>query len=131
MLYFDAEEILLIHHQLIERYGGSHGTHDIARVKSAAVAPAQEVFGREQYPDIFEKSAVYARNIITDHPFIDGNKRTGMSVAVLFLKRNGHVFTAKKGELEDFAVKTAADKLDIPTIAAWLRRHCQQTKNSS
>lgn len=123
MKYVDAEEILLIHHQLIERYGGSHGTRDLERVRSAAIAPAQAVFGEEQYKNVFQKAAVYARNIIADHPFYDGNKRTGMAAAIIFLKRNGYSFKAKKGEIEDFAVHVATKKPEIPEIAAWLKDH--------
>lgn len=121
MKYLSEEEILLIHHQLIKKYGGSHGTRNLERLKSVAQAPAQEVFGQEQYPDIFEKSAVYARNIISDHPFIDGNKRTGIATAAMFLRRNGYKLTAKKGEVEDFAVHIATNKPEISEIAAWLK----------
>lgn len=123
--YLTEEEILLAHFKLIDRYGGSHGTRDLERVKSAVAAPAQVVFGQEQYPDIFEKAAVYTRNIIGDHPFTDGNKRTGITVAVMFLLQNGQKFSAKKGELEDFAVKVAVKKIEIPEIAAWLKAHSQ------
>lgn len=123
MKYLEAEEILLIHHQLVTRYGGSHGTRDLARIKSAAAAPAQSVFGEEQYKTVFEKAAVYIRNIICDHPFNDGNKRTGMAAGAMFLTRNGYIVSAKIGELEDFAVKVATDKLDVPEIAAWLETH--------
>lgn len=123
MRYVDAEEILLIHHQLIERYGGSHGTRDLGRVRSAAIAPAQAVFGKEQYKNVFEKAAVYARNLIADHPFYDGNKRTGITVAAMFLKRNGNSLKAQKGEIEDFAVNIAVKKLVISEIAAWLKEH--------
>lgn len=130
MKYLSAEEILLIHFKLIERYGGSHGTRNLERVKSAAVAPAQEVFGQEQYPDMFEKAAVYARNIIADHPFADGNKRTGMTAAAMFLKSNDVSFVAEKGELEDFAVKIATEKLDVKIIAGWLKEHSEKTKTS-
>lgn len=123
MKYLDAEEILLIHHQLIKKYGGSHGVRDLERVRSAAIAPAQEVFGQEQYPDIFEKAAVYMRNIVADHPFVDGNKRTGMTSAVMFLTKNGYKFLAQKGEVEDFAVEVAVKKLSIEQIATWLKTH--------
>jgi death-on-curing protein len=126
MKYLEAEEILLIHHQLIERYGGSHGTRDLSRVKSVAAAPAQAVFGAEQYQTVFEKAAVYARNIIGDHPFKDGNKRTGIAVAAMFLKRNGYNLTPKKGKLEDFAVRVATEKLDVSEIAGWLNQHSRQ-----
>lgn len=114
--YLNEEEILLAHFKLIERYGGSHGTRDIERVKSVVVAPKQEVFGAEQYLGLFEKAAVLARNIIGDHPFIDGNKRTVITVAFMFLQRNGKKFRAETGELEDFAVRIATDRLDVPTI---------------
>lgn len=126
MKYVDAEEILLIHHQLIERYGGSHGTRDLERVRSAAIAPAQAVFGGEQYKNVFEKAAVYARNIIADHPFYDGNKRTGMAAAIIFLKRNGYSFKVKKGEIEDFAVHIATKKPEIAAVAAWLKKHSKK-----
>jgi len=123
MKYIAAEEILLIHHRLIERYGGLHGTRDLSPVKSVSLAPAQHVFGEEQYKTVFEKAAVYARNIITDHPFHDGNKRTGITTAAMFLEKNGYSLRAKRGEIEDFAVKIAISKLSIDTIATWLKQN--------
>lgn len=121
--YLTEQEILLAHFKLIERYGGSHGVRDLERIRSVIAAPQQTAFGMEQYPDIFEKAAVYIRNIIGDHPFADGNKRTGMTVGIMFLQLNGKVFSAKQGELEDFAVRVATDHLDVPTITAWLQAH--------
>ena len=73
--YISLEEILRIHFQVIEDYGGSHGVRDEGRLKSVVNAPKQEVFGEEQYSSLFDKAAVYLRNIIGDHPFSDGNKR--------------------------------------------------------
>lgn len=96
---------------------------DEARVESVVSASAQEVFGAEQYRDIFEKAAVYMRNIIGDHPFTDGNKRSGVTVATVFLMRNGKQLTATPKELEDFAVQVAVEHLEIPVIAAWLKVH--------
>jgi death-on-curing protein len=121
--YLSEAEVLLAHFKLIKRYGGSHGTRDLERIKSVVDAPRQEVFGSEQYPDLFEKAAVYARNIIQDHPFTDGNKRTGITIALMFLQRNNYKPVARKGELEDFAVKIATDHLGVPAIASWLRSH--------
>jgi death-on-curing protein len=121
--YLSEQEILLAHFKLIERYGGSHGVRDLERLKSVVQAVQQEVFGVEQYPNLFEKAAVYIRNIIADHPFTDGNKRAGMTIGVMFLLRNSAKFSAKTGELEDFAVRVATEHLDIPAIAAWLEAH--------
>lgn len=126
MNYLSEEEILLIHHQLIKRYGGTHGVRDLNRIKSVVVAPQQVAFGHHQYPDIFQKAAVYTRNIIADHPFFDGNKRTGMAAAVMFLKRNSYKFLAKKGEVEDFAVHVAVKKPEVGEIADWLKQHSKK-----
>jgi death-on-curing protein len=121
--YLSEEEILLTHFKLIERYGGSHGVRDLERIKSVTIAPRQEAFGAEQYSTLHKKAAVYIRNIIGDHPFTDGNKRTGIAVAILFLERNGRKFKAQKGEIEDFAIQVATKHLSIDDIALWLERH--------
>ncbi len=121
--YLNLEEILRIHHQLIEDFGGGHGVRDEGRLKSVIAAPSQEVFGRGQYESLFEKAAVYVRNVVGDHPFLDGNKRTGITVCGIFLARNRHGLKANPIELENFTISIATDHLDIPAIADWLRAH--------
>lgn len=121
--YLTLEEILRLHFQVIEDYGGSHGVRAEERVKSVVLAPQQAVFGEEQYPDLHEKAAVYLRNIIADHAFTDGNKRSGVTVTAVFLDMNGWGLTATPKELENFAVQVAVEHLDVPTVAAWLRAH--------
>ena len=90
---------------------------DDERLKSVVLAPQQEISGEEQYPDVYEKTAVYMRNIISDHAFADGNKRSGITVAGVFLIRNGIHQTATPKELEDFAVEVAVEIWMRP----WLR----------
>lgn len=119
-VYFTIEEILRLHFQLIEDFGGSHGVRDEGRLKSVAEAPRQNVFGKEQYPTLYEKAAVYLRNIIGDHPFSDGNKRTAITICGIFLSRNEKHLFARPKELEDFAVKISTDHLEVAEIAAWL-----------
>ena len=123
--YLSVEEILRLHFQVIEDFGGSHGVRDEGRLASLVMAPAQEVFGAEQYPGIYQKAAVYLRNLIGDHPFVDGNKRAGVTVAGVFLLRSGYNLTASTKELEDFAVLVATGKLEVPAIADWLKRHAR------
>lgn len=123
MIYLDVEEVLRLHYELIEDFGGSHGVRGEHRLQSAVEAPKQNVFGQEQYPTIFEKAAVYMRAIIADHPFIDGNKRTAVTVAGIFLMRNRTHLTASQKALEDFAVKIAVDHLSVKQITAWLKSH--------
>jgi death-on-curing protein len=121
--YLTIEEILRLHHFVIEDFGGSHGVRDEGRLLSVIHASRQEVFGHEQYPGLYEKAAVYLRNIIGDHPFTDGNKRTAVTVCAIFLMRNGKKLAASPKELEDFAVKVATENLDIKAIAIWLQQH--------
>jgi|ERR1039458_6568853 death-on-curing protein len=121
--YFAEEEILLAHFKSIERYGGSHGVRSLERIKSVIATPKQVVFGAEQYQTIFEKAAVYVRNIIGDHPFVDGNKRTAVTVAVMFLLRNGVMFSAQTGELENFVVRVVTEHSEVAIIAEWLAAH--------
>lgn len=126
MQHLNIEELLLLHFKIIEDFGGSHSVRDEGRLESVLAAPYQNVFGEELYPTIFEKAAVYLRNIIGDHPFVDGNKRTAITVAGIFLMRNSYQLTAKPRELEDFAVKVAVEHLDIPIIVAWLRANSKK-----
>ena len=123
MRYLSLEEILRLHFQIIQDYGGSDGVRDERRLEAVVAAPGQEVFGAMQYGSLHEKAAVYLRNIIGDHPFVDGNKRTATTVCGIFLLMNGKMFTATPKELEDFVVSIAVDQLDIPAIAAWLEAH--------
>lgn len=93
---------------------------------SVVSAPRQAAFGRELYPSIFEKAAVYIRDIITLHPFLDGNKRTGITVAFVFLENNGYGGIDHEGEIEHFVLAVIHQKLDIEDIAAWLKTHTKR-----
>lgn len=123
MRYLTIEDILRLHHQIIEDFGGSHGVRDEGRLQSVVAAPVQEVFGQELYKSVPEKAAVYIRNIIGDHPFVDGNKRSAITCGGVFLLRNGYILTATPKELEDFAVQVAVEQLDVAAISEWLTDH--------
>ena len=125
--YLTLEEILFLHFKVIEDFGGSHGVRDEGRLESVVNTPAQEVFGVALYDSVYEKAAVYLRNIIGDHPFTDGNKRAAVTVMGVFLGRNKVILHATNKELEDFAVQVAVEHLDVPAISAWLKAH---TKDS-
>lgn len=124
--YLTLEEILRLHFQLIEDFGGTHGIRDESRLLSVIEAPKQVVFGEVQYQTLFEKAAIYLRNIIGDHPFTDGNKRTAVTVCGIFLMRNNILFTAVSKELEDFAVVVAAEHWSAHDIAVWLGEHSRR-----
>lgn len=126
MKYLSLEDVLRLHYQIIEDFGGSHGVREESRLKSVIEAPRLVIFGVEQYEGIFQKAAVYMRNIIGDHPFVDGNKRSAITCAGVFLMRNGSKITAAPKDLEDFAVRVAIDHLDVETIAAWLQENAKK-----
>jgi death-on-curing protein len=127
MKWLNLEDIELIHMQIIDASGGSQGVRSRGRIESVIASMRQEVFSEELYPTIFEKAAVLLRGIVADHPFIDGNKRTGTMSALIFLNLNGYDTSALSDkELEDFAVRAAVERLEIPVIAAWLKSKSQK-----
>ena len=121
MRYFTYAEIIELHVMIIEDFGGLHGIRDEAGLKSLVEAPQMIAFGVERYVSMYEKAAVYMRNCIADHTFVDGNKRTGVTLAVLFLARNGRELRASPKRLENFAVDVATRHLGVEEIAEWLR----------
>lgn len=126
MKTINIEQLLQLHVVVIKETGGSNGLRDLGRLEAALATQTQEVFGEELYKTIFEKAAALARGIIGDHPFVDGNKRTGILAGITLMEINGFRFIAKTGELEDFAVKVAVDKLDVPAIADWLEKNSKK-----
>lgn len=125
MKYITVAQLLQLHVLTVRQFGGSDGLRDLGRLESAIATQTQEVFGEELYKNIFDKSAALCRGIIGDHAFVDGNKRTGILAAITLLEINGYTFVAIKGELEDFAVQVAVDRLDISVIATWLKARCE------
>lgn len=115
------EQVLQLHVLVLQQTGGGEGLRDLGRLESVIATQTQEVFDEELYVGVYQKAAAIARGIVSDHPFIDGNKRTAILVATTFLSINGYFLTAEAGELEDFAVKIATEELDVPDIAIWLQ----------
>jgi len=123
MKTLSLEQLIELHVLVVRATGGSDGLRDLGRLESALATQTQAVFGEELYVDIYGKAAALIRGIIQDHPFVDGNKRTGMLTGLTFLELNGSKLTIQRGELEDFAVQVATEQLDVPLIAAWLHAH--------
>jgi death on curing protein len=117
------EHILEIHTLVVGATGGSSGLRDLGRLEAAIASQTQNVFGEELYPTIIDKAAAIIRGIIADHPFVDGDKRTAMLAGLTLIELNSLHFKAESSEIEDFAVQIATDKLDIPSVAKWLRSH--------
>ena len=100
--------------------GGEQGR---GQLESALLTPQATWGGRYLYRTVFDKAAAMFRSIVLDHPLVDGNKRTGLTATFVFLLLNGYVFWMPREEAVDLAVKIADRKIDVPGIAARLRRH--------
>jgi len=111
---------------IIDETTGSHGVRDHHAVLSLTEAPKQAFSGKELYPTIFDKAAIYARDIIMNHPFIDGNKRTGMVAASVFLEDNGYRLDTEKYDIEKFALRIVSEKIEIKKIAAWFKKNSKR-----
>lgn len=122
-VYLTAEQVLFIHYRLVSETGGEHGVRDLGMLESAIDRPQATFDRQELYPDIFEKAAALMESLINNHPFVDGNKRTGIACAVLFLQQNGISFSARNAEVEKFTLRVASSKAGRSEIAKWLKKH--------
>ena len=128
MKYLTGEDLLAIHTSVIAESGGSDGVRDDHALLSLENSPRLQAFGQELYPTIYLKAAIYAREIISQHPYFDGNKRSGMATSLVFLKLNGYTLQLHTNDILDFALKIVLEKLSLEEIAAWLKRHSKKTK---
>jgi death-on-curing protein len=123
MNYLTPEQVLFLHARLIEETGGSHGLRDLGRLEPAAARPQATYGGQDMVPDLFSRAAALMDPLVHNHPFVDGNKRTGITAAALFLVRNGSRLTTSNPELEAFTRRVAEARPDIAEIADWLQAH--------
>jgi len=121
-LWIDIRVVVALNDELIAEYGGRSGVRDEALLGSALIRPQQILSYGD--PDLFGLAAAYVTGIVRNHPFIDGNKRTGFVAGALFLERNGAVLDAPEAEAAqsvwDLADKTIAEE----QFAAWLKQNC-------
>ena len=87
--FLDVEDVLQIHAAQIERFGGSAGIRDQGLLESALGQPQVAFGGEFMHPDLFSMAAAYFFHLVSNHPFVDGNKRVGLAAAIIFLKLNG------------------------------------------
>ena len=123
MIYLSPHQVLFLHARLIEETGGSHGVRDMGLMLSALGRPQATFEDEDLHPTIYVKAAVLADSLINNHPFVDGNKRTGIGAAVLFLSINGHVLTASNEELLNITMRMAQKKTQYDEVAAWFEIH--------
>lgn len=114
-------EVLIVLQDQIRRYGGAYGLRDPALLSSALAMPGSSFEGKYLHRDLFDQAAAYAFHVCQNHPFIDGNKRTALATALVFLSLNGIELDDPKEELYDLMMKVAKGKAAKPEIAAKFR----------
>ena len=114
------KEVLAIHDILIERFGGARGVRDQAGLESAVNRPYQTFDGHELYPKPVDKAAAIFESIISNHPFIDGNKRTAYVLMRLLLREGALDIRASEDEKFDFVINAAQGQLKFDDIKAWI-----------
>jgi death-on-curing protein len=120
-VFLELGEVLLIHQDQIDRYGGSPGIKDMGLLQSATAMPRAGVADRYLHEDICEMAAAYLYYIVQDHPFVDGNKRTGAVTALVFLKMNDVEISVDEDDLEAMVRSVAEGNIMKADIVAFFR----------
>jgi death on curing protein len=119
------DAVLALHEELLAEFGGSSGIRDEALLASALARP-ENLFAYGN-PSVFDLAASYGFGLIKNHPFVDGNKRIGFTVAVLFLEINGYRFQAAEADAVVRTLALAAGKMSEAAYAEWLKANSKHT----
>jgi death-on-curing protein len=126
-VWIDERDVLALHERVIMLHGGAPGLRDRSLLNSALARPHQH-FAYADSPDIIGLAAIYTGAIVRNHPFVDGNKRTGFVVGILFLELNRYRFTASEEESARAVIALAGGKLDEAGYTAFLRANSSREK---
>ena len=124
MIRFSKEKILLLHRIMAQATGGSIGVRDEGLLESALEAAFSAFGGVEFYPTKEEKAARLGFNLISNHAFVDGNKRIGMYVMLTFLEVNGIRVDCTNEDVVHAGLSVADGSMDYDGLLAWVREHC-------
>ena len=123
MIKFSKEKILLLHQVMAEATGGDVGVRDEALLESAIENIFAAFDGKELYPSKEEKAARLGFSLISNHAFVDGNKRIGMYIMLSFLELNGIKIEATNGEVAELGLAVASGSEGYDDILSWIKSH--------
>ncbi|PSR29070.1 MAG: type II toxin-antitoxin system death-on-curing family toxin [Sulfobacillus benefaciens] len=123
MRYLSVHEVLFIHFQVIEQFGGTHGVLNLPGLESAIARPQATMDGDDLYASVLQKAAVFLHSLVLNHPFQDGNKRTALTAVGLFLRFNGMELEGSRTEAENLIVDVVNRHFPVETIVSWLASH--------
>lgn len=119
----DKNDVLRLHHLAIEKYGGLFGLRDEGALESALARPFQTFGGEDLYDSPLKKAAAICESIILNHPFIDGNKRTGFLTTLMILKQENMELTVNEDEIYFFLNSIASGEQTFETTKEWLKEN--------
>ncbi|HLW64086.1 MAG TPA: type II toxin-antitoxin system death-on-curing family toxin [Gemmataceae bacterium] len=122
-IFLTVDEVIEIHQDQIDRYGGSPGLRDAILLDSALAQPAATFSGQYLHADLFEMAAAYLYHIVLNHPFIDGNKRVGTVAAFVFLEMNDVEIIVPEEELEALVLQVAQGQCEKAAVATFFRQY--------
>ena len=123
MIKFSKDKVLLLHRLIAEETGGSMGVRDEGLLESALESAFSGFGGQEFYPSKEEKGARLGYELISNHAFVDGNKRIGMYVMLTFLEVNGIRLECTNEEVAEVGLAVAAGQMKYDALLAWVREH--------
>ena len=124
-IFLDLDMVLRIHRSLIDRYGGTEGLRDAGLLHSAIAMPQASFGGEPLHKNLFEMAAAYLYHLVQNHPFLDGNKRTGAAAAIVFLDLNGIEIEADEDGLVELTLRVASGQAGKAEIAGFFRRRAR------
>lgn len=119
-IYLSRDDLLRIHEALVRRYGGMPGVRDEHALESCLAQPQAFVFDVERFPALVDKAAAYCFFIVRNHPFFDGNKRTGFTGALHFLHVNGVAAQFEQDESYDIILEVAKGDSGLARLKGWI-----------
>ncbi|MGH2271901.1 type II toxin-antitoxin system death-on-curing family toxin [Anaerohalosphaeraceae bacterium U12dextr] len=125
IVFLDFDDVAAIHADQISRYGGSAGLRNQGLLESAVMMPQASFAGQYAHEDLYMMAATYLYHIAMNHPFVDGNKRTGTVCAIVFLELNGIHVKPDNDALVDFVLAVAQGQKDKSQIAAFFKEHSE------
>ncbi len=125
-IWIEDELVLAIHDRLLVDHGGGAGVRDESLLQSALARPLNHIAYAGS--DIVELAAKYTAGIVQNHPFVDGNKRTGFVIGVLFLELNGYRFMASEEAAAQAVIELAAGTMDEKAFSEFLRANSKKNK---
>ena len=126
--FLTLDEVLALHADRIERYGGRSGIRDLGLLQSALGVPRATFEGKLLHGSLHELAAAYLFHLVRDHPFVDGNKRAGLAALLAFLGLNFHRLEADPDELETLVRNVAAGQTTKAEVAVFVQRHIRRRR---